>query len=111
MIEIKDLRYHYQGGPEILKSINFRLEEGRFLAILGNNGAGKSTMLKCFNKIIFPDSGSVVMDGEEILNLSAKEVAKRIAFVAQTVPNNHSTRYGYAWPTALYALGIYTGGP
>ena len=67
MIEIKDLRYHYQGGPEILKSISFRLEEGRFLAILGNNGAGKSTMLKCFNKIIFPDSGSVVMDGEEIL--------------------------------------------
>lgn len=91
MIEIKDLRYHYQGGPEILKSINFRLEEGRFLAILGNNGAGKSTMLKCFNKIIFPDSGSVVMDGEEILNLSAKEVAKRIAFVAQTVPNNQMT--------------------
>ena len=91
MIEIKDLRYHYQGGPEILKSISFRLEEGRFLAILGNNGAGKSTMLKCFNKIIFPDSGSVVMDGEEILNLSAKEVAKRIAFVAQTVPNNQIT--------------------
>lgn len=46
MIEIKDLRYHYQGGPEILKSISFRLEEGRFLAILGNNGAGDRVIIR-----------------------------------------------------------------
>lgn len=91
MLEIRDLRFHYPGGPDVLKSVGFELEEGRFLAVLGNNGAGKSTMLKCFNKILFPDSGSVRLDGNEILNMSTREVAKRIAFVAQTVPNTQMT--------------------
>lgn len=91
MLEIKDLRFHYPGGPDILKSVSFQLEKGKFLAVLGNNGAGKSTMLKCFNKIIFPDSGSVCMNQEEILNMPAKEIGKRIAFVAQTVPNTQMT--------------------
>lgn len=91
MLEIRDLQFHYPGGPDVLKSVSFELEEGRFLAVLGNNGAGKSTMLKCFNKILFPDSGSVRLDGNEILNMSTREVAKRIAFVAQTVPNTQMT--------------------
>lgn len=91
MLKIKELRFHYPGGPEILKSVSFQLEKGKFLAVLGNNGAGKSTMLKCFNKIIFPDSGSVCMDKEEVLNMSTREVAKRIAFVAQSVPNTQMT--------------------
>lgn len=91
MLKVEGLRYHYHGGPEVLKEINFGLEEGQFLAVLGNNGAGKSTMLKCFNKIISPDGGSVCMDGEELLRLSNREVARRIAFVAQTVPNIQMT--------------------
>lgn len=91
MLDIKELRFHYPGGPDILKSVSFSLEKGRFLAVLGNNGAGKSTMLKCLNKIIFPDSGSVCMDGEELLNMSTREVARRIAFVAQDVPDTQMT--------------------
>lgn len=91
MLKIKELRFHYQGGPEILKSVNFHLKKGEFLAILGNNGVGKSTMLKCFNRIISPDGGSVSMEGDEILKMSHREVSKRIAFVAQTVPNIQMT--------------------
>lgn len=75
----------------MLKSVNFHLKKGEFLAILGNNGVGKSTMLKCFNRIISPDGGSVTMNGEEILRMSPREVSKRIAFVAQTVPNIQMT--------------------
>ncbi|MBS6194960.1 MAG: ABC transporter ATP-binding protein [Clostridiales bacterium] len=91
MLKIKDLRFHYQGGPRVLNGVNFSLEDGQFLAVLGNNGAGKSTMLKCFNKIISPDGGSVHMDGEELLEMSHREIAKRIAFVAQTVPSMQMT--------------------
>lgn len=91
MLKITDLKFHYQGGPQILKEINFELEEGHFLAILGNNGAGKSTMLKCFNRIITPDAGSIVLNGEEIQKMPVREVAKRIAFVAQMVPNTQMT--------------------
>lgn len=91
MLRVKDLKFHYQGGPQILKEINFKLEDGRFLSVLGNNGAGKSTMLKCFNRIIDPEEGSISLDGEEIQRMPMREVAKRIAFVAQTVPSTQMT--------------------
>ena len=41
MLSVENLQFHYQGGPKVLKKINFALGDGEFLAILGNNGAGK----------------------------------------------------------------------
>ena len=91
MLSVENLQFHYQGGPKVLKKINFSLGDGEFLAILGNNGAGKSTMLKCFNHIITTDAGEVLLNGENLLKMSAKEVARRIAFVAQNVPDTQMT--------------------
>ena len=91
MMEIKNLTYHYKGGPDVLKDVSFDLEPGQFLAILGNNGVGKSTLLKCFNHILKPDAGEVILDGENLLSLSAREVARRVAFVSQSVPNTQMT--------------------
>ena len=91
MREIKNITYHYKGGPEVLKDVSFRVEPGQFLAILGNNGVGKSTLLKCFNHILKPDAGEVILDGENLLSLSAREVARRVAFVSQSVPNTQMT--------------------
>lgn len=91
MLVVDNVQFHYQGGPGILKQIGFTLEDGEFLAILGNNGAGKSTMLKCFNQIIMPDAGKILLDGENLLKMPVREVAKRVAFVAQNVPNTQMT--------------------
>ena len=91
MMEIKNLSYHYKGGPEVLKDVSFTTQPGEFLAILGNNGVGKSTLLKCFNHILKPDSGAVLLDGENLLSMNAREVAKRVAFVSQSVPNTQMT--------------------
>ena len=91
MMEIKNITYHYKGGPEVLKDVSFRVEPGQFLAILGNNGVGKSTLLKCFNHILKPDAGQVLLDGENLLSMSAREVAKRVAFVSQSVPSTQMT--------------------
>lgn len=91
MMNIENLSYHYKGGPSVLENVRFQVKEGSFLAILGNNGVGKSTLLKCFNRILTPDSGSVTLDGEELLKLPARELAKRVAFVAQTVPSTQMT--------------------
>lgn len=91
MLEIRDICFQYQNGPKVLKNIDFSLETGEFLAILGNNGAGKSTLLKCLNKILTPYRGCISMNGEEILEMPTKEVAKRIAFVAQTIPSTQMT--------------------
>ena len=91
MMQVSNLNYHYKGCPEVLKDVSFDLEPGKFLAILGNNGVGKSTLLKCFNHILKPDSGEVLLDGENLLKESTREVAKKVAFVSQSVPSTQMT--------------------
>ena len=91
MMQVKNLSFHYKGGPQILKDVSFDIEPGQFLAILGNNGVGKSTLLKCFNHILKPDTGEVILGDENLLTKSAKEVAKHVAFVSQSVPNTQMT--------------------
>ena len=91
MICVDHLCYHYKGGRPILRDVSFELEDGRFLAVLGNNGVGKSTLLKCMNRILTADSGHCRIDGEDLLTLSHREIAKRVAFVAQHVPDTQMT--------------------
>lgn len=91
MMQVKNLSYHYKGSPEVLKDISFDMEPGKFLAILGNNGVGKSTLLKCFNHILKPDAGEVLLDGENLLKMPTREVAKQVAFVSQSVPDTQLT--------------------
>ena len=91
MMEIKNLSYHYKGYPQVLNDVSFDIEPGKFLAILGNNGVGKSTLLKCFNHILKPDAGEVLLDGQNLLKMSGREVAKQVAFVSQSVPSTQMT--------------------
>ena len=91
MMEIKNLGYRYKGSPDVIRDVSFAVEPGKFLAILGNNGVGKSTLLKCLNHILRPDAGQVLLDGENLLALSTREVAKKVAFVSQSVPNTQMT--------------------
>ncbi len=91
MMQVKNLCFRYKGCRSVLKDVSFDMEPGKFLAILGNNGVGKSTLLKCFNHILKPDSGEVLLDGENLLKQSAREVAKRVAFVSQSVPDTQMT--------------------
>ena len=91
MMQVQNLCFRYKGAPEVLKDVSFTMEPGQFLAILGNNGVGKSTLLKCFNHILKPDAGSVLLDGEDLLAKSTREVAKRVAFVSQNVPSTQMT--------------------
>ncbi len=91
MMQVRNLSYHYNGSPEVLKDVSFDVEPGKFLAILGNNGVGKSTLLKCFNHILKPDAGEVLLYGENLLKKPGREVAKQVAFVSQSVPNTQMT--------------------
>lgn len=89
MLKVDNLSFGYEKGKKnILNDISFELSQGQFLAILGNNGAGKSTLMKCINRIFQPQSGSVTIDGTDISQLNRKELAQKIAYVAQ---NNHPT--------------------
>ena len=91
MLNVENLSFHYRSGTEVLRQISFSLEDGKFLAILGNNGAGKSTMLKCFNQILRVGGGHVWMDNEDLLTMTHREVARRVAFVSQTIPSTQMT--------------------
>ena len=91
MLTVEDLAFHYKGRPEVLRDVHFTVNTGEFLAILGNNGVGKSTMLKCFNRILVPDRGKIVLDGEDLLQLTTRQIAQRVAFVAQNVPGTQMT--------------------
>jgi len=82
-IEIKNLNFAYNGSL-VLKNINYRFEEGKLISIVGPNGSGKSTMLKCLDNIIQPGSGEVTLDHKNIFDFKTNELARKIAYVAQS---------------------------
>ena len=93
MIQVNDLCFSYPCGRQILRDISFSAESGSFLAVLGNNGAGKSTLLKCLDRLLRPQSGSVRLDGTELLALSMGDLARQVAFVAQNAAGARMTVY------------------
>lgn len=82
ILEVKDLFFSY-GAHDVVKGVSFRANPGECVAILGMNGVGKSTMLKCINRIIRPQSGKVLVGDQDVLSLSGNELAKRIGYVSQ----------------------------
>ena len=82
ILEVKDLYFSY-GSHDVVKGVSFRANPGECVAILGMNGVGKSTMLKCINRIIKPQSGKVLVGDQDVLSLSGNELAKRIGYVSQ----------------------------
>ena len=75
----------YGGGPDIISSCSINANKGEIVAILGPNGAGKSTAMKAMLGLLNLKSGSVLMDGKDISNLSPQNRVKAgISFVPQT---------------------------
>lgn len=64
IIEVENLSYRYsKEHPWVLQNINFSVNQGEWLAIIGHNGSGKSTLAKCLNGLILPEKGSVLVGG------------------------------------------------
>ena len=86
MLELRNICYEVETNnenKEILKNINLTIDE-HFVAITGPNGGGKSTLAKMIAGIIQPTSGQILLDGEDITNLSITERAKKgISFAFQ----------------------------
>ena len=70
-------------GTEILQDVSLEVPEGTFVGLIGPNGCGKSTLLKNIYKPYRPQKDTVYIDGKDVVSLSAKEMARQAAVVAQ----------------------------
>jgi iron complex transport system ATP-binding protein len=82
MLQVHDLHFSYNRHP-VLSAMCFGVEAGELLAILGPNGVGKTTLLKCINAIHKPAGGTVLLEGHNVLRLRPAEIATSIGYVAQ----------------------------
>lgn len=79
MLELRNVSFQVSEDStdkEILKNVSFTLEDNKFVAITGPNGGGKSTLARMIVGIIKPVSGSILLDGQDITNLSVTERAR-----------------------------------
>lgn len=85
-INVKDLHFSYTKDVEILKGISIDLKQ-ESTAIIGQNGAGKSTFVKLLKGLLKPTAGSIKLNGENVMDSTAAELAKHIGMVFQN-PND-----------------------
>ena len=86
IVEAKKIRKSF-GSLEVLKGVDFEVQAGEVVAIMGASGAGKSTLLQILGTLLTPDSGSLTIDGTDILSLGERALSqfrnRRIGFVFQ----------------------------
>ena len=84
ILEVQNGCFGYPKQPVILESINLSLEEGHILAILGPNGIGKTTLLKCMIGLLPWHSGKTLLYGKDIHTLKPKDVWSTISYIPQS---------------------------
>jgi branched-chain amino acid transport system ATP-binding protein len=75
LLEVNDLNVYYE-AIHALQGINFKVNEGEIVTLIGANGAGKSTTLRTISGLLHPRRGSVVFKGEDITNTKADQIVK-----------------------------------
>jgi phospholipid/cholesterol/gamma-HCH transport system ATP-binding protein len=75
MIEVRELKKHFGPNP-ILEGVNLRIEKGESIVIIGRSGGGKSVLLKHLVALLKPDSGQVLIDGEDIVPLNERQLLR-----------------------------------
>lgn len=98
-IEFKNVWFRYkENGPWILKNMSFKIEAKQNIALVGENGSGKSTMIKLLCRFYDPQKGEILIDGQPINSLSRKNLWKRISVLFQdfeTYPFSAKETIGY----------------
>lgn len=72
ILEVKNLEKHF-GKTEVLKGINFSVEKGEVLALIGSSGSGKTTLMRCLNFLERPDKGTISVSGKVIFDADSKD--------------------------------------
>ena len=93
IITVENLAYAYpdldgQKGTQVFENLNLTIESGSFVAILGTNGCGKSTLAKHFNSILLPSGGKVYVDGIDTSDLNRIMAVRRCVGMVYQNPDN-----------------------
>lgn len=92
ILNVHELGFLYR-NHSVLQKIAFDVNHGEIVAILGPNGVGKTTLLKCLNRILNVKSGQIYLDGAEIASLDTLEIARRAGYVPQRVETGRLTAF------------------
>lgn len=82
MLEVQNISINY-GGISVVEDVSFALRKGEIVALLGANGAGKTTLLKSLNAALPVAKGAILLDEKLLENYSRREIAQKIAVIAQ----------------------------
>lgn len=86
MLEVKDIKFRYsRNASPVLNGVNLELKQGEIGILLGKNGSGKTTLFKSILGIHNPTAGEILFEGEDLLKMSRRERARRIAYVPQEI--------------------------
>jgi len=88
--EVNGINFSYNSKP-ILDNLSFCVNADEVVSILGPNGVGKTTLIKCISKVLKPTSGSVFIDGSNLHQMSKNDIAKNLAYVAQRSETSRTT--------------------
>jgi len=80
---VKDLQFGYNSRT-ILNGISLELRPKEMLGVIGPNGSGKSTLIQCIDGLLRPETGSILLNGKELKDISRKELARKVGYVPQT---------------------------
>ncbi len=118
MIDVSDLSKTFPDGTRALADVNVSIPDGDFVAVIGLSGAGKSTFLRCLNRLVAPTAGSIVVNGRDVSGLRGRDLQRyrrTVGFIFQqfnlvarlsVLENVLSGRLGYH-PTWVGMLGLY----
>jgi iron complex transport system ATP-binding protein len=82
ILKVDGVAFGYK-SHSVLEDIEVGVSRGEILAILGPNGVGKSTLLRCMNMILRPQKGVILVDNADLSKMSANDIAKNVGYVAQ----------------------------
>ncbi len=84
-IEFKNVHFQYEAGKQVLEDISFKIKGGQVVALVGESGVGKSTLIDLLSAYHFPTKGEVIIDGHPIKKVNLRRLREQIAVVPQEV--------------------------